>query len=126
MRLIILMKGIIMTAFTWAQDGQITIVAVGQPEAGGSSAVAEQQEPLLAGQQQKVRLLACCCFMMMLQWQGSAWGVDRGQPLTWQQRDSGAGSRQLLWEPSFVATFWKGGQMPEWARCESLSIFTLL
>lgn len=97
-----------------AQDGQVMLLAVGEPEVGGSSAAVEQQEPLLPGQQQKVRLLACCTFMLLLQWQGSAWGVDRGQPLMWQH--SGGGSRQLLWEQEPAGNFWRDGQLPDWAR----------
>ncbi|KAK9916580.1 hypothetical protein WJX75_004456 [Coccomyxa subellipsoidea] len=97
-----------------AHDGHVMLLAVGELEVGGSSAAVEQQEPLLPGQQQKVRLLACCTFMLLLQWQGSAWGVDRRQPLMWQHSDGG--SRQLLWEQEPAGNFWRDGQLPDWAR----------
>ena len=87
-----------------AQDGHVMLLAVGELEVGGSSAAVEQQEPLLPGQQQKVRLLACCTFMLLLQWQGSAWGVDRAAQRRRQQAASvGAGTGGKFLEGRSIA-----------------------
>lgn len=100
-----------------------------QQEVSDSAAASEQQQPLLAaGGQQKVRLLACCACLLLLQWQGSTgWGADGGVALRWPYGHPGramTGSRKLLWEQEPLGSFWKNGQLPDWARSAPLSVYS--